>query len=90
MLETLKNMFKVPEIRKRFIFTLFIIVVFRLGGQIPTPGIDPILLQSFFGSSNNNLFGMLDMFVGGAFTKASVFSLGVMPYISASIIIQML
>ena len=90
MLETLKNMFKVPEIRKRFIFTFFIIVVFRLGGQIPTPGIDPKLLQSFFGSSSNNLFGMLDMFVGGAFTKASVFSLGVMPYISASIIIQML
>ena len=89
MLETLKNMFKVPEIRKRFIFTFFIIVVFRLGAQIPTPGIDPVLLKGFFGSPNN-LFGMLDMFTGGAFTRASVFSLGVMPYISASIIIQML
>lgn len=89
MLETLKNMFKVPEIRKRFIFTLFIIIVFRLGAQIPTPGIDPLVLKEYFGTSNN-LFGMLDMFTGGAFTKASVFSLGVMPYISASIIIQML
>jgi len=89
VLETLKNMFKVPEIRKRFLFTFFIIVVFRLGAQIPTPGIDPLLLKQFFGSPNN-LFGMLDMFTGGAFTRASVFSLGVMPYISASIIIQML
>jgi len=89
VVETLKNMFKVPEIRKRFIFTLFIIVVFRLGAQIPTPGVDPNLLKEFFGSGSN-LFGMLDMFTGGAFTKASVFSLGVMPYISASIIIQML
>ena len=89
MVDTLKNMFKVPEIRTRFIFTLFIIVVFRLGAQIPTPGVDPLRLQEFFGSANN-LFGMLDMFTGGAFTKASVFSLGVMPYISASIIIQML
>jgi len=89
VLETLRNMFKVPEIRKRFIFTLFIIVVFRLGAQIPTPGVNPLLLKEFFGSPNN-LFGMLDMFTGGAFTRASVFSLGVMPYISASIIIQML
>ena len=89
MVETLKNMFKVPEIRKRFLFTLFIIVVFRLGAQIPTPGVDPLLLKEYFGSPNN-LFGMLDMFTGGAFTKSSVFSLGVMPYISASIIVQML
>jgi len=90
VLETLKNMFKVPEIRKRFIFTFFIIVVFRLGAQIPTPGIDPVLLKGFFGSGANDLFGMLNMFTGGAFARASVFSLGVMPYISASIIIQML
>jgi preprotein translocase subunit SecY len=83
-------MFKVPEIRKRFIFTLFIIVIYRFGAQIPAPGIDPMRLQEYFGSSKNDFFGMFDMFAGGAFTKASVFALGIMPYISASIIIQML
>ena len=90
MLETLKNMFKVPEIRKRFLFTLLILVIYRFGAQIPAPGIDPAKLQQYFGSSPNDFFGMFDMFAGGAFMKASIFALGIMPYISSSIVVQMM
>jgi len=90
VLETLKNMFKVPEIRKRFLFTLLILVIYRFGAQIPAPGIDPAKLQQYFGSSPNDFFGMFDMFAGGAFMKASIFALGIMPYISSSIVVQMM
>jgi preprotein translocase subunit SecY len=88
--ETLKNMFKVPEIRKRFLFTLLILVIYRFGAQIPAPGIDPARLRQYFGSSPNDFFGMFDMFAGGAFMKASIFALGIMPYISSSIVVQMM
>lgn len=90
MLETFKNIFKIPELRKKVLFTLGILFVYRLGGHVPTPGIDPIALKEFFNESQNTLFGMYDMFVGGAFKKVTVFALGIMPYISASIIIQLL
>ena len=90
MLETFKNLFKVPELRKKILFTAGLILVYRIGGHIPVPGIDPRILAEFFNQSSNNLFGMFDMFVGGAFQKATIFSLGIMPYISASIIIQLL
>ncbi|OGC76944.1 MAG: preprotein translocase subunit SecY [candidate division Zixibacteria bacterium RBG_16_40_9] len=71
-------------------FTLGILVVYRIGSQIPTPGIDAKAMSEFFGQLSGTLFGLYNMFVGGAFEKASVFSLGIMPYISASIIIQLL
>ncbi len=90
MLETLKNIFRIPELRKKIGFTLFIFFIYRVGGHIPTPGIDPRVLGEFFAQSQNTLFGLYDMFVGGAFTKATIFALGIMPYISASIIIQLL
>jgi len=90
VLETFKNIFKIPELRKKVLFTLGILFVYRLGGHVPTPGIDPIALKEFFNESQNTLFGMYDMFVGGAFKKVTVFALGIMPYISASIIIQLL
>ncbi|MBD3317210.1 MAG: preprotein translocase subunit SecY [Chitinivibrionales bacterium] len=90
VLETFKNMFRVPELRKRILFTLGIIFIYRIGGHIPTPGIQPDLLAEFFNQSQNTLFGLFDMFVGGAFKKATIFALGIMPYISASIIIQLL
>lgn len=90
MLETLKNVFRIPELRKKIGFTLFIFLIYRVGGHIPTPGIDPRVLGEFFAQSQNTLFGLYDMFVGGAFTKATIFALGIMPYISASIIIQLL
>ncbi len=90
MLESFKNIFKIPELRKRVLFTLGIIAIYRIGGHVPTPGIDTSVLSEFFKNSGNSLFGLYDMFVGGAFTRVSVFALGIMPYISASIIIQLL
>jgi len=88
--ETFKNIFRIPELRKKIFFTLVMIFIYRLGGHIPTPGIDPKVLGDFFAQSRNSLFGLYDMFVGGAFQKATIFALGIMPYISASIIIQLL
>ncbi len=90
MLETFKNIFRIPELRKKIGFTFLIIFIYRLGGHIPTPGIDPDVLKDFFNQNQNSLFGMYNMFVGGAFEKATIFALGIMPYISASIIIQLL
>jgi preprotein translocase subunit SecY len=90
MLETFENIFKIPELRKRILFTLALLVVYRVGGHVPTPGIDPQVLGEYFKTIRGSLFGLYDMFVGGAFHKATIFSLGIMPYISASIIIQLL
>ncbi len=92
MIETLKNSFKIPELRRRIIFTLLVIIVYRIGGHVPCPGINASALGEFFREyqASNTLFGLYDMFVGGAFQKATVFALGIMPYISASIIIQLL
>ena len=90
MIEKIQNIFKIPELRKRILFTLAILVVYRIGGHIPTPGIDAHALAEFFKQASGSLLGFFDMFVGGAFSKATVFSLGIMPYISASIIMQLL
>jgi preprotein translocase subunit SecY len=90
VLESFKNIFKIPELRKRVLFTLGIIAIYRIGGHVPTPGIDTSVLSEFFKNSGNSLFGLYDMFVGGSFRRVSVFALGIMPYISASIIIQLL
>jgi len=90
VLETFRNVFKIKELRSRILFTLGILVVYRIGGHIPTPGIDGDALFSFFNQQSGTLFGLFDLFVGGAFTKATIFSLGIMPYISASIILQLL
>ncbi|MEA2030656.1 MAG: preprotein translocase subunit SecY [candidate division Zixibacteria bacterium] len=88
MLETFKSIFKVEELRKRIFYTLALLVVYRIGGHIPTPGVDGNILTSVL--ANNTIFGLFDMFVGGAFAKATVFALGIMPYISASIMFQLL
>ncbi len=90
MIETFEKVFKIPELRKRILFTLALLVVYRVGGHVPTPGIDAQALGEFFRTMRGSLFGLYDMFVGGAFQKATIFSLGIMPYISASIIIQLL
>jgi len=90
VLDTFKNIFRIPELRKKIYFTLGVIFIYRLGGHIPTPGIDPRVLADFFAQSQNSLFGLYDMFVGGAFKRVTIFALGIMPYISASIIIQLL
>jgi len=90
VLESFGNVFKIKELRQRVLFTLMILVVYRIGGHIPTPGIDTGALSEFFATAGSTLFGLYDLFVGGAFYKATIFALGIMPYISASIIIQLL
>ena len=88
MLEKFQSIFKVEELRRRIFYTLMILVVYRIGGHIPTPGIDGSILTAAL--SNNTIFGLLDLFAGGAFAKATIFALGIMPYISASIMLQLL
>ncbi len=91
MLKAFLNIFKVPDIRKKFLFTIGILVVFRIGVQIPVPGIDLIrLLEQTHRSSGGTLTDFLNLFTGGARENASIFSLGVMPYITASIVMQLL
>lgn len=80
----------IPELRKRIIFTLLMLMVYRMGVQIPTPGINGEALAAFFAKNASTLFGMFNMFSGGALENFSIFALGIMPYISASIIIQLL
>jgi len=84
------NVTEVPELRRRFIFTLIILAVFRLGAHIPVPGINVNALMEFFQKAQGTVFGMMDVFSGGALSKLTVFALGVMPYISAAIIMQLL
>ena len=83
------NAFKIGDLRKKLLFTLGVLVVYRIGAHITIPGVNAAVLAEYFKSSNN-LFGMYDSFTGGAFAKATVFALGIMPYISASIIIQLM
>ncbi|HEX2613145.1 MAG TPA: preprotein translocase subunit SecY [Fibrobacteria bacterium] len=84
------NIFRIPELRSRILFTLGMLAIYRIGGFVPLPGIDSAAIATFFNGTSNNLFGLYNTFVGGALQRASVFSLGVMPYISASIIIQIM
>jgi preprotein translocase subunit SecY len=85
-----QNIGKIPELKKRIIFTLFMLAVYRVGCHIPTPGIDGAALSAFFSARQGTLFGLFDMFSGGALSQMSVMALGIMPYISASIILQLL
>ncbi len=84
------NAWKIPDVRKKILFTLAMIVIYRLGGHITVPGIDTARLSQFFANNTNNFFGLYDAFTGGAFQRATIFALGIMPYISASIIIQLM
>ncbi len=88
--QSFQNVFKVPELKRRILFTVSILIVFRLGVHITSPGIDYTALAEFFRTQKGTLFGMYDMFVGGALGRAAIFALGIMPYISASIIFQLL
>jgi len=89
-IETIKNIFKIEELRKRLVYTFILILIYRLGCFVVLPGIDATLLASLQNSTQEGLVGLLNMFSGGAFGNASIFALGVMPYISASIVIQLL
>ena len=88
--QTIKNIFKIEELRKRLGYTFLLLLVYRLGSFIVVPGIDPTMLQNLEAQASTGLLSLLDMFSGGAFGNASIFALGVMPYISASIVIQLL
>ena len=88
--ETIKNIFKIEELRKRIVYTVLLILVYRLGCFVVLPGIDATLLANLQSNTQEGLVGLLNMFSGGAFGNASIFALGVMPYISASIVIQLL
>ncbi len=90
MKDQVQSIFRIPELRKRILYTLSLLVVFRLGAHIPIPGIDTEALGAAMRSFSNTLFGLYDLFAGGAFSRATLFALGIMPYISASIIIQLL
>ena len=90
MLGGFKNITKIPELQKKILFTFLLLAVYRIGAHVPTPGIDTQALAAFFAQAQNSLLGLFDMFAGGALSRLSVFALGIMPYISASIILQLL
>lgn len=85
-----QNIFKIPELKRRVLFTLGLLAVYRVGVHVPAPGIDAAALASFFARAKGTILGLFDMFSGGALERLSVFALGIMPYISASIILQLL
>jgi len=89
----MSNMFRIPDLKKKILFTALFLVLYRMGSFVPIPGVDASALRAFFEGAReggNTLFGLLDLFVGGNFERASVFALGIMPYITASIVIQLL
>ena len=88
MLQALGNIFQIPELRQKIIFTLIMFAVFRMGTHIPVPGVDPTAIEQLF--AQGTLFGLLDLFSGGAFSKFSIFAMSITPYINAAIIIQLL
>jgi preprotein translocase subunit SecY len=90
VIEQFRNIFRVPELRRRLLFTLALLIVYRIGAHVPTPGVDAHALALFFQRQQGNLLGFFDLFSGGALRRLSVFALGIMPYISASIILQLL
>ena len=90
MIEKFRNIFAIPELRRKILFTLGILMIVRLGAQVPIPGIDPEALRQTMESLNDTFFGLFNMFTGGAFGQAAVFGLGIMPYISVSIVVQIL
>ncbi len=90
MIKSFQSIFKIPELKRRVLFTISILVLYRVGSHIPLPGINASALTEWFRQSQNTLFGLYDVFAGGAFRRAAIFGLGIMPYISASIMIQLM
>ena len=89
-IETIKNIWKIEDLRKRIITTILLVLVYRVGSYVVLPGIDPANLDALRSQTSKGLMQLLDMFSGGAFSNASIFALGIMPYITASIVIQLL
>src|SRR5204862_3350460 len=90
MFDKLANIFRIPDLRKRILFTLGLLAVYRLGGHIPTPGVNADKLQQFFEQNRGTFLGFVDLFSGGQLRRLTIFALGIMPYITASIILQLL
>lgn len=90
LFQTIRNIFKIEDLRIRILNTLGFLLIYRLGSFIVLPGVDPVKLQQFTEGATTGILGMINMFAGGAFSRASIFALGIMPYISASIVIQLL
>jgi preprotein translocase subunit SecY len=90
LIETLKNIWSITELKDKIIYTLTLLIVFRVGSFIVLPGVDPLVLAKKTTNTSNSLFGLINSYTGGAFDKASIFALGIMPYITASIIVQLL
>lgn len=90
MLKTLRRAFSIEDIRKKLIYTFMMLIVIRLGSQLPTPGVNPAYIQNFFANQTGDAFNFFDAFTGGSFTNFSVFALSITPYITSSIIIQLL
>src|SRR6266581_845382 len=90
MLDKFLNIFRIPDLRKRVLFTLGILAVYRLGAFIPTPGVNTRLLEQLFNAQGGSALGLMDLFGGGNLRRMTIFALGIMPYITASIIFQLL
>src|SRR5580658_9361847 len=90
LFDKLANIFRIPDLRKRVLFTLAMLAVYRLGGHLPTPGVNFIKLEDAFNRTGGSLLGFVDQFSGGSLRKMPIFALGIMPYITASIILQLL
>ena len=90
MLTTLKNAFKIKEIRQKILFTLGMLVVIRIGSQLPVPGVDSDFFKEWFAKNTGDAFNFFDAFTGGSFTQMSIFALNITPYITSSIIMQLL
>src|ERR1039458_3180667 len=90
MFEKLANIFRIPDLRKRVLFTLAMLAIYRLGGHLPTPGVNFLKLEDFFNQNRGSLLGFVDLFSGGNLRRLTIFALGIMPYITASIILQLL
>src|ERR1700736_2108331 len=88
--EAFANMFRIPDLRKRILFTLAILAVYRVGAFLPTPGINTDVLQKLFQQGQGSVLGIIDLFSGGNFRRLTIFALGIMPYITASIILQLM
>src|SRR5438094_706013 len=89
-LEAVANVFRIPDLRKRLLFALGLLAVYRLGGHIPIPGIDTNAFENYVKQNQGTLFGFIDLFSGGMFRRLTIFALGIMPYITSSIILQLL
>ena len=90
MIKSFRNILKAEELRKKLLFTTLLLLLYRLGGHVPLPGIDAVALAKFFQAQKMGILGLFDIFAGGNLSRATIFALGIMPYITASIIFQLL